>query len=93
MAEFYVTYNRDGQRYVAVVIAPARPSILEFTSREELHAAMDALGHSWQLQNEIHGNVSSDWLEQMAKVGALKPVPRPSDSIFSFGSIPFSGVG
>jgi hypothetical protein len=88
MAEFYVTYDRDGEHFLAIVVGPGRPPSLQFASREELHTAMDALGHSWQLQCEIRGEVSSDWLEQMAKIGALKPLPRPPDGIFSFGSIP-----
>ena len=87
MAEFYVTYARDEGRYLALVIAPERPAILQFASREDLHAAMDALGHAWQLQFEMPGEGSADWLERMAQAGALKPVPRPPDSIFSMGSI------
>jgi hypothetical protein len=93
MAEFYVAYQQDGQHFLAVVVAPQRPAALEFASREALHATMDALGHSWQMRCEITGQVSSDWLEQMAKIGQLKPVPKPSDSIFSFGPIWYTGAG
>lgn len=93
MAEFYVTYARDEVRYLAVVNARERPVALKFTSPEDLHAAMDVLGHPWQLQFEIPGDGSIDWLERMAQAGALKAVPRPPDSIFSMGSIPHMGVG
>ena len=74
--EFYVTYARDECRYLALVIAPERPATLQFASREDLHAAMDGLGHAWQLQFEIPGDGSADWLERMAQAGALRPVPQ-----------------
>ena len=52
---------------------------------------MDALGHAWQLQFEMPGDGSADWLERMAQAGALRPMPQPPDSIFSMGTIPFAG--
>ena len=70
MAEFYVTYARDDGRYLALVIAPERPTALQFVSRGDFHAAMDALGHAWQLQYEIPGYGSAEWLERMAQAGA-----------------------
>ncbi len=92
MAEFYVTYARDTTRHLALVVAPERPATLQFASREDLHAAMDALGHAWRLQFEMPGDGSAAWLERMAQAGALSPAPRPPDIIFSFSSIAY-GAG
>jgi hypothetical protein len=91
MAEFYATYDQDGNHFLVVVIAPERPETLRFENRESLLAAMDSLGHTWRMEGEILGVVSDDWLERMAAWGAMKPVPKQTDSIFSFGSIPHMG--
>jgi hypothetical protein len=93
MAEFYVTYARDHGRCLALVTAPDRPPTLQFASRADLHGAMDALGHPWQLQFEMPGDATADWLGRMAQAGALKPAPRPPDSIFAMGSFPQIRIG
>ena len=95
IAEFYVTYDRNCQHFLAVVIAPERPGSLQFSTREELHAAMDALGPDWQLcsemqlPNEYASEISAAWLEKAAETKAFQRKPTCPDSIFSFGSIPW----
>ena len=93
MAEFYVAYEKNGKPLLAIVIAPERPTALRFETRVSLHAAMDSLPHPWQLQGEIQGAVTDDWLERMAELGKMRSVPRSVDGIFSFGSIPHGGFG
>jgi hypothetical protein len=53
MAEFYVTFDWRGLLYLAFVLAPECPARSHFASYEDLHAAMDGLGHFWQLQCEM----------------------------------------
>ena len=88
MVEFYATYEQGGKQFLAIVTAPAKPDRLRFETRESLLGTMESLGNAWQLRGEMQGTVSDDWLERMAKIGETKPVPRYTDSIFSFGSIP-----
>lgn len=99
MAEFYVTYECEGQRVLAIVAAPQRPADLQFPSREPLLAAMNELGHTWSLRSELGlpqehiMSISRAWLEAMAAARSLRCDDIPRESIFSFGSIPFSGIG
>ncbi len=93
MIEFYVAYQRDGRRFVAVVLAPKRPPALRFSNREEFLAGMDGLEQSWQLKAELEGDLPDESLEELAKTGEFRAPRKRPDSIFSFGSIPYMGSG
>ena len=86
MAEFYATYERNRQRFLAVVLGPERPVSLRFASRDELIEAMEALDQEWQLQSEVqlpdeYPAISADWLESMAEAGRMKQLPKPHGSL------------
>jgi hypothetical protein len=53
MAEFYVTFEWNELRYVAVVTAPEVPAKLDFGSYQELREAMEGLGHLWEMTFEM----------------------------------------
>lgn len=93
MAEFYATYEKNGKQFLAIVIAPTRPACLRFENRESLLKEMDALGHEWQLQSEIEAAVNDEFLQRMALMGELKPIPKPTDCLFTLGSILSGGAG
>ena len=99
MVDFYATYEHAGQRYIAIVVAPRRPTQLQFPSRPDFCAAMDALGDPWQLRSEIQlpaeypAEITTAWLEKAAETKSLHNESTKPDSIFSFGTIPFAGGG
>ena len=86
MAEFYVRYNWLGVAYIAIVVAPEAPANLRFKNYEEFHAAMDALGHLWQMTCETPHpgqyafEASTVWEKQEVKVKALT-LARPIVSL------------
>ena len=91
MAEFYVTFDLRGLLYLAFVVAPQRPTCSHFSNYEELHAAMDALGHFWQLQCETPHpgqyafEESTVWEKQLVGVAALtlaRPIVSMPGGIF-----------
>ncbi len=97
MAEFYVTYDREGQHFLAIVTAPDRPDGLQFASRESLIETMESLDLEWQLTSEValpqdFLPISDVWLEIMAERGRLKQLPRPQGSRVA-GEDYVSGVG
>ena len=93
MAEFYVTYPCESQHLLAVIVGEERQAKLQFATREELLAAMDALGHEWQLRAEIQlpddyvAEITAGWLEKAAEIKLLQNEPARPDSIFSMGSV------
>ena len=93
MAEFYVTYARDDGRASARARRRAANSAPIRQPRGLSCGDGRLLGHAWQLQYEIPGYGSAEWLERMAQAsGVLKLACRlPPDSIFSMGTIPFAG--
>jgi hypothetical protein len=84
MAEFYVTYEARGDRYLAVINAPQRPTHLTFANIDEVYATLDALGQPWELGSPIPipRQPSDEWLDEMATIGATKKMPKPDRYIF-----------
>jgi len=92
MAEFYVTFDRDGQHCVGLIFAPEVPASLQFADYESVQAALDALGNPWELRCEINdpheyaSEASAAWLKQLNETKALKREPKPENYLFSGGT-------
>ena len=95
MAEFYVTFDWQEQHYLAIVVAPERPTSLQFATADELNAAMDSLGHDWELWSvmQVPYDVPADWLEEMAKTGALKKRRKPDWPLVTGRTFPDLAAG
>ena len=79
MAEFYVSFEWNELRFIGFVTAPERPAQLHFGSYEELRAAMDLLGHLWEMAfemphpGELAFNEIAVWEKQLAR--AIDQIP------------------
>jgi hypothetical protein len=84
MTEFYITHEHDGQKYLAIVVAPARPARWQFEHIDALQAEMDGLGHEWQLLCQIEvpqqfasGDELNDWQQRLAEIRQQRQLPKP----------------
>jgi uncharacterized protein YijF (DUF1287 family) len=90
MPEFYVTYDREGQHYLAMVFAPQLPDNLQFANYEDLSAAMDSLGNDWELRSAIQDPREYDsenavaWLKRLAEAKALERDAKPEVDLRSW---------
>lgn len=78
MPEFYVAFDREGVRYLAILSGQERPPRLHFPDYASLRDTLNSLGHSWQLVNEIedpeqHLQRSSEWLGKLSAAMELRP--------------------
>jgi hypothetical protein len=79
MAEFYVSFEWNELRFIALVTAPERPAKLDFGSYEELRNAMESLGHLWEMAfemphpDELRSRDTEVWEKQIAR--AIEQIP------------------
>ena len=97
MAEFYVTYDLEDAKFLAIVVAPQAPSTWQFSSREELIAAMESLEQEWQLLSEIplpeNFELKEECRDELAELRALRDLPKPDENLASQANLRFSGTG
>ena len=81
--KFWVSYRWLGLNYVAQINAPEEPPTRHFENYGELNAAMDELGHLWEMLCETphpYEYAFDDvhvWEKQLAHVLAQEISPEP----------------
>ncbi|MGD9723911.1 MAG: hypothetical protein AB7O59_20615 [Pirellulales bacterium] len=79
MAEFYVSFEWNEIRFIGFVVAPDRPTQLDFANYEELRGAMEALGNLWEMTfemphpDELACRGLEVWQKQLAR--AIEQIP------------------